>query len=100
MKKEDFDKSLANGEVEIESDKPMLPPEILALLQKAPEDSQDPLADYASIIEALRKVKTFRTSAPTNVPKSFIDAIEFYDSGGTRRVYFYINKNWRYVALT
>lgn len=80
---------------------PVLPPEIVALIsEQASKKTETTLADYASIIEALRKVKPFRTTAPTNVPKSFLDAIEFYDDGGTRRVYFYINKVWRYVGLT
>ena len=99
MQKSDFDKKLADGEVEMEKE-PTLPPEVIALLAKKPDVEKTSTEDYASILEALRKVKPFRTSAPTSVPKSFIDAIEFYDTGGVRRVYFYINKAWRYATLT
>lgn len=95
-----FNKKKAKGEVEMITEKE-IPPEIVQLIQeKSSEETKTTLADYASIIEALRKVKPFRTTAPTNVPKSFLDAIEFYDSGGVRRVYFYVNKVWRYVTLT
>lgn len=99
MNQEDFNKKLQKGEVEMPKEQ-QLPREVVEALAKKPEESRNPFADYAAIIEALRKVKPFRTSAPTNVPKSFIEAIEFYDTGGVRRVYFYINKTWRYVTLT
>ncbi len=101
MIENDFNKKLKDGEVEMVGDKqPPVPPELLAKLAEDPNGGKDPFADYASIIEALRKVKPFVSTAPTNVPKSFIDGIVFYNSGGTYRVYFYINKSWRYATLT
>lgn len=100
MQQEDFNTKNKKKEVEMVGDQ-KLPPEIEAIVKKVEQKSEkDPFSDYASIIEGLRKVKAFRTTAPTNVPKSFIDAIEFYDDGANRRVYFYINKTWRYATLT
>ncbi len=87
--------------VEIVQNTP-LPPEIVDVMSRQTQQREGDmkLEDYANIIEALRKIKPFRTTAPTSVPKTFLDAIEFYDTGGVRRVYFYINKTWRYVTLT
>lgn len=78
----------------------ILPPQIAeAMSRNSQQESPLKIEDYMNIIEALRKVKVFRTTVPTFIPKTFIDAIEFYDDGVARRVYFYVNKTWRYVAL-
>lgn len=69
------------------------------------ENQQKPQAkinieDYINILSALKVPKKFLTSAPTFIPKTFAECFQFYDSGGTRRLYVYVNKVWRYVALT
>ena len=100
MTQDEFNQKNKKGEVELIKE-PTLPPEIVALLQQKPkEDTQGNVADYASMLETLRHIKRFITTAPTNTPKSYLDAIEFYNNGATYRVYFYINKSWRYVTLT
>lgn len=55
---------------------------------------------YTVFLEMLRVLKQHRTSAPTEIPRSFLEQIQFYDDGANRRVYFYINKTWRYSTLT
>jgi hypothetical protein len=59
-----------------------------------------PSEGYRPIIEALRRLKPHRTTAPDFLPMTLLDQIQFYDDGSNRRVYFYINKTWRYAALT
>lgn len=60
--------------------------------------------EFIIILEALRRPKKHLTTAPTFTPRNLVDAIQFYDdehpTTPTRRIYFYINNNWRYATLT
>lgn len=58
------------------------------------------LSPYISFLEAMRTTKAHIDVAPTFTPKNFYEQIQFYDDGATRRIYIYINGDWRYVALT
>lgn len=99
MLQEDFNKKVQKGEVEmVEQKEPTIPPELVRILEKT--SKEDSLSDYIAIIETFRRVKQFRVVAPTHVPKNFLDAIEFFDDGVDRRVYFYVNKVWSYATLT
>jgi hypothetical protein len=60
----------------------------------------DTLDDYIVVLEALRRRKRHRTTAPAFKPLTLLEQIQFYDDGTNRRIYLYINNNWRYVALT
>jgi len=101
MNQATFNNKKTKGEVE-EVKKPDNTEEVLNSMQKDINDKKNEpsLNDYLGILEVLKKVKKHRTTAPTNVPKTYLDAIEFYVSGTTYRVYFYINKNWKYITLT
>ena len=72
-----------------------------------PEQQNTPTGDqpsdtdtYIVFLEALRRMKQHRTTAPTFTPKNFLEQIQFYDDGSARKLYLYINKTWRYVSLT
>lgn len=75
-------------------------------LGQTPQSTQDPLdiqafvQTYAVLLQALRTIKRPVASAPTFTPRTLTDQIQYYDSGGTRRLYLYISGGWRYVALT
>lgn len=58
------------------------------------------ISPYVKFLEAMRVTKKHRTTAPTFTPKNFYEQIQFYDTGGVRRLYLYINGSWRYVVLT
>lgn len=58
------------------------------------------IAPYLSFLEGMRVLKKHIDTAPTFTPKNFFEQIQFYDDGATRRIYLYINGDWRYVALT
>ena len=58
------------------------------------------IAPYLAFLEAMRTTKKHIDTAPTFTPKNFYEQIQFYDDGAIRRVYLYINGDWRYVALT
>lgn len=98
MTQDEFNQKNKKGEVEIIQEEKQ--PAEGSSEQKTLEDPQMLFQNYVSIMEVLRKIKKFRTTAPTNVPKTYLDAIEFYVSGSTYRVYFYINKTWKYITLT
>jgi hypothetical protein len=65
-----------------------------------PKTPPNPLDEYQSILDTLRRPRKHLTVAPTFTPKSFIDQIQLFDDGVNRRLYLYVNKVWRYVALT
>lgn len=46
------------------------------------------------------KLNEVFTSAPTYIPKTFREQFVFYDTGGVRRLYVYVNGSWRYSTLT
>lgn len=56
--------------------------------------------DFMVILQKLQAPARYITTAPTDTPKNFLDSIRFYDSGGVRRLYLFINASWRYVVLT
>lgn len=65
-----------------------------------PVSTTPTLDDYIDLFFKFRKTKQHVTSAPTFVPQDFFDSIQFYDTGGVRRLYLYFNGSWRYVVLT
>ncbi len=68
-----------------------------------PETKQpefDDFAKFVAVLDLLRRPKYHITAAPSFTPKSFLEQIQFYENGATRRIYFYINGSWRYATLT
>jgi len=55
---------------------------------------------FPSIMAMLRVVKKPVSTAPTNVPKNFVEQFVIYENAGTYRLYVYVNQTWRYTALT
>jgi hypothetical protein len=92
MTEQEFEQAKAAGQVNF-VDPPQTIPEPKGLEPFSPND-------YQAIIQALRRPRRHLTAAPTLVPKSFVDQIQFYDDGTNRRIYFYINNTWRYATLT
>lgn len=95
MKKEDFEQSQENGKVEIVS--PALanakPPEDTTLQKNAE-------FDLAYIIEGLKVTHKPNGTIPIFIPRNFSEQIQLYENGATVRLYIYVNKTWRYIALT
>ena len=61
---------------------------------------EEALSPYIAFLEAMKTTKAHLDTAPTFTPKNFYEQIQFYDDGVNRRIYLYINGDWRYVALT
>ena len=96
-KKKSAIKKLRDGEVEILE--PILPPEVKKTSEET-DPSKPTLETYLSVLQQFRTKKKHLVSAPTFTPKNFYDSIQFYDTGGVRRLYLYVNNAWRYVVLT
>lgn len=94
---------MTQSEVEQAGKQGLITPE-KAQPETTPQPSYDPgqptLADFLPVLFALRAPLKHYSTAPTFVPKTFLDQIQFYDDGTNYRLYLYINKTWRYVALT
>lgn len=50
-------------------------------------------------IDDLIKLKGFVSSAPTFIPKKFIEQIQFFYDGTDYKVYFYISNQWKSITL-
>ena len=64
------------------------------------KETKPTIEDFENILELLRQIKRHRTTAPTNIPRNFLEQIEFYDDGTNIRLYLYVNKGWHYASLT
>ena len=65
-----------------------------------PPPPPDMLPQFLGLLQNLRTPRQHLSAAPTLVPKTMVDQIQFYDDGTNRRLYLYINNTWRYVTLT
>ena len=71
--------------------------------ESPPQATSDPLASFLPLLIALRSPRTHLTAAPDFIPKTFEESIQYYDDeAGTpeRRLYLFINGDWRYITLT
>ena len=92
MTQDEFNQKQAAGEVQV------IEPQVS---QNPPQPSApNPVEEYLTVLEALRRPRASLTTAPTFIPQTLTDQIQFYDDGVNRRLYLYVNKVWRYVALT
>lgn len=95
MTEEDFNKKQSKGEVKVvKPDKPK------GKKDDNPIDTAQKFEDFIPILTSLQSPKRSIDSAPTFVPKTFADSIQFYQNGATYRVYFYVSNTWKYVTLT
>lgn len=64
------------------------------------EEIAKAFAPFIGFLNAMKTTKGYIEVAPTDTPKNFYESIRFYDTGGVRRLYLFINGDWRYVVLT
>ena len=69
-----------------------------AIIDNGKPQELDPM--IFAIFGLLLRVKKAVTVAPTNVPRNFLEQIQFFDDGVDRKLYIYINGTWRVVAMT
>lgn len=59
------------------------------------------LEDFLNVLLLLRTTIKTVSSAPTYVPRHFLEQVVLYSSGGVYRVYFYIvGIGWKYATLS
>jgi len=94
MKKDDFKNLQKAGKVEyVDPTKDAPPPPQKPAANEAP-------FDFSALLEELKTVRRAVSATPTYTPKNFLEQFVLYESGATRRLYIYVNRSWRYVALT
>lgn len=65
-----------------------------------PEQSYK-LEDFLNVLLILRTTIKTVSSAPTYIPRHFLEQVVIYSSGGTKRLYVYVvGVGWSYTALT
>jgi hypothetical protein len=64
------------------------------------QGAPDSLDEFLPLLVTLRMPRRTISTAPTFIPKTFIDSIQFYENGTTRRLYLFIGSAWRYCTLT
>lgn len=92
MKEEDLKNIEKRGDVEyLKEEKP-------PSISKAPA----PEVNINDLINLLRTVKRYRTTAPTLTPRNFLEQIEIYDDGTDLRLYVWVNQTngWKSVTLS
>lgn len=70
------------------------------LTQSSPAPLAYQFNDFLPLLFELLSPKRPLTSAPTFTPRNLLESFQLYDSGGVRRLYFYVTDAWRYVTLT
>jgi len=100
MTEEELKKLQKEGKVE----------EVKEEVKKEPEKEKiaepiikETLEDFIIVLEELRQIKRYQTTAPTNIPRNFLEQIEFVKTTDTPpdfRVYFYIANEWKYITLS
>lgn len=98
MRKEDFEK--LNKEEKVEYVKPPEQPQGSQATTEQRQQKDLDKFDFSAMLEQLKTIKRPVATAPTFTPKNFLEQFVLYESGATRRLYVYINRTWRYVALT
>ena len=53
---------------------------------------------YPNEVDCIRNIKQAVATAPDYTPKNFFEQIVFYESGGVKKLYLYINNAW--IAFT
>ncbi len=93
MTEQEYQQAMAQGNVNFNAPTPQT-------LPVSPTPVPDDIDGFQTILSTIRRPKRHLVTAPTFSPKSLIDQIQFYDDGTNRRMYFYVNKVWRYATLT
>lgn len=101
MEQKDFEKLQKEQKIEVPQEQPLTLDRIISELSLRGFGKQDKaFKEYDSIFQMLRTIRRPVSTAPTFIPKNFLEMFQIYENGATIRLYVYVNRTWRYVALT
>lgn len=101
MEQKDFEKLQKDQKIEVPQEQPLtLEKIIIELTARGFGKQEKPFTEYDSIFQMLRTVRRPVSTAPTFIPKNFLEMFQIYENGATIRLYVYVNRTWRYVVLT
>lgn len=64
------------------------------------DDKQLEMEQFIPLLTQMLRAKQPLSAAPTFTPRNSFEQWQLYESGSTRRIYFYVAGTWRYAALT
>lgn len=91
MTSEDFNAAAASGKVTVVQ--PATPP-----ASSTPSTPRVDLSQFLPLLTALQSVKKWLSAAPTSVPQTFVDQLQFIFDGSNYYLYFYANNQWNQVG--
>jgi len=101
MEQKEFEKLQKEQKVQVPQEQPLTLDRIISELSARGFGKQDKdFKEYDSIFQMLRTVRRPVSTAPTFIPKNFLEMFQIYENGATIRLYVYVNRTWRYTALT
>jgi hypothetical protein len=90
MTQDEYNAALASGSAKVETESADAP--------SAPVESGIDLEQFVSILVALQSTQRCLSAAPTFIPQTFQDQIQFVFDGTNYSVYFYFNNHWTQVS--
>lgn len=101
MEQKDFEKLQREQKIEVPQEQPLTLDRIISELSARGFGKQDrAFKEYDSIFQMLRTIRRPVSTAPTFIPKNFLEMFQIYENGATIRLYVYVNRTWRYTTLT
>lgn len=94
MTQEEFTAAASKGEIEIQE------PNEEVSGNPSPDVSGTSTDQFLPIFMALQYGQKYLTAAPTFVPQTFQDQIQFVYTGGSYYLYVWINNGWRKATFT
>ena len=98
MEAEPLQKLIASGQAK------MVEPSFIGAGEtRAPEgvpDVMPSLTEFLPVLLALQSTQNVLTAAPTFVPRTFQDQIQFVNTGGSNYLYIYFGGAWHRITTT
>jgi hypothetical protein len=96
MTESDYNAQLASGAIKIEP----APEEAAPSESSTSSSSSISVEQFIPLLMALQSTQRCLTAAPTNIPQTFQDQIQFVFAGSTYYLYLYFNNQWNSFAAT
>lgn len=95
MTAQEFQAASASGKIQVD-----VPDEGADGGASEPTTPSVPIEQFIPILTQLQSVQRCLTAAPTSIPKTFQDQIQFVFTGGNYYLYLYFNNQWNSFSVT